>query len=58
LELCFFCASGEGEHSEEWSAAERPVGAAERKKTLVEQGLKIRLDFLFLFDQAKRKERT
>jgi hypothetical protein len=34
------------------------VGAAERKKTLVEQGLKIRLDFLFLFDQAKRKERT
>ena len=55
LEPCFFRASGEGKHSEEWSTAQRPVGAAARKKTLVEQGLKIRLDFLFLFDQAKRK---
>jgi hypothetical protein len=33
-------------------------GCDARKKTLVEQGLKMRLDFLFLFDQAKRKERT
>jgi hypothetical protein len=33
------------------------VGAAEREKTLVEQGLKIRLDFLVLFGQAKRMER-
>jgi hypothetical protein len=33
------------------------VGAAERKKTLVKQGLKIRLDFLVLFGQAKRMKR-
>jgi len=32
LEPCFFCASGEGEHSEEWSAAERPVGVMQEKK--------------------------
>ena len=32
LEPCFFRASGDGEHSEEWSEAERPVGAMQGKK--------------------------